>query len=73
MNAQEKIEKLIAVVKSGKVLHVCTPLRVTLISQSSMDRFDKAGMPLLKAIGDSMYMANGSKYVCIDYCKFITR
>lgn len=69
MNAQEKIEKLISYIKEGRTVRVSTPLRVTDIEAKHLAQWEKAGRPLLRAGKNSMYMASGKKYVCIDFCR----
>jgi hypothetical protein len=64
----EKSNKLIELLESGKTLYITTPLRTTVISPKTYKKWKDKGLTLFK--GDkSLYMANGSKFVCIDYCK----
>ena len=72
MTAQEKIDKILETVRAGKTVYITTYTRSTKIDQKALNRFEKAGAVLLKAHGDSMYMAAGKKFVCIDYCAITT-
>ena len=69
MTAQDKINKMIEVIEAGRTVYVTTCTRSTKITKATLARWTKNGHTLLKASGDSMYMASGSKFVCIDYCK----
>lgn len=70
MNAQEKIEKVLATVKEGKTVYISTAYRSYKITQNVVDSWSKSGIELFKVQGNSMMMGNGKSYVCIDYCKF---
>lgn len=70
MNAQEKIDKILSTVGEGKTVYISTALRSYKITQKVVDKFNRAGLELFKVNGDSVMMANGKRYDCIDYCKF---
>lgn len=70
MNASQKIEKILETIRSGKTVYVRTTMHNIRLDRRALNRFEKGGHTLLKAIDDSMYMASGSKFVCIDYCQF---
>jgi hypothetical protein len=69
MNAAEKIGKIVETIKSGHTVYVTTATRSTKITPNTLKKWDEAGHELFRASGDSMYMASGNKFVCIDYCK----
>lgn len=69
-DAQFKIDDLLAQIKSGKTLYICTALTATKIDQRIVEKFEKAGRQVLKASGGSMWLSSGRKYVCIDFCGF---
>jgi hypothetical protein len=69
MSAAEKIQKIIDTIESGKTVYVCTAYRHTKITPKTLNNWKKSGFELLKASGKNMLMAQGKKYVCIDYCK----
>jgi len=68
-DAKAKIDSMLAAIESGSVVYISTHTRSTKINKAALDRWTKAGLELLKASGESMYMASGRKFVCIDYCK----
>jgi len=70
MNAQEKVDKIIETLREGKTIYISTALRSYKITKKTLASWDKAGLQLFKAEGNSMYMASGKKFLCIDYCQF---
>ena len=72
MTAQEKINKIIETIESGKTVYITSMTRSTKITKATLKRWEKNGHTLLKSSGNSMYVASGSKFVCIDYCKITT-
>ena len=70
MNAQEKIDKLIAIIEAGATVIVVTPLRHTVVTGKTLKKFQAANLPFFKATKDSMMMREGPRYVSIDYCQF---
>jgi len=69
MSATEKVKKLMDFIRSGKTVYIQTATRCTKIDKKCLTKFEKGGHTLLKAVKDSVYMASGSKFVCINYCK----
>jgi hypothetical protein len=72
MNATQRINKIIKTIKAGKTVYVHTATKATKITPKTFDQFEKSGRPLLIARNDSMFMSNGDRYDCIDFCKFTT-
>ena len=72
MTAQEKIDQLYAAMRAGKKLYFSTAMRTIVITQATVDKFVKANRPVLTARGNSMYLAAGQRYDCIDYCRITT-
>lgn len=70
MNAQQKIEKILAAVEEGKTVYISTAYRSYKINQKIVNSWSKSGKELFKVQGDSMMMGCGKEYLCIDYCKF---
>ena len=68
MTAAERLQSWIDAISSGKTLYVATYAKCWKIDSKTVAKFSKAGMPVLKAKGESLYMASGKSYVCIDYC-----
>jgi hypothetical protein len=71
MTAQEKVDRILAELKAGKTITAATHLKAIRFTQKHVDRFQAAGMPLLKASNDHIYIASGKKYVCATYCKWL--
>ena len=69
MNAQEKINKMVETIKSGKTLVFSTYLKNIAVSPKTLAKWDASGYQLFKASGDSVLMASGKRYDCIDGCK----
>jgi len=69
MTAQDKHDAIIAAIESGKVVTVSTYTQSRAIYFKTLKKFREAGIPLFKVSDDSLYMARGKHYDCIDYCK----
>lgn len=69
MTAQDKISQIKQWLNTGKTVYISTATRTTKITPKTYANWEKSGHELLKASGDSMYMASGRNFVCIDYCK----
>lgn len=70
MTAQQKIDKIINTVKEGKTVYISTSMRSYKITQKTLNIWGKLGLQLFKVEGNSMMMASGKHWLCIDYCKF---
>ena len=66
--AQEKLDRILAGLSQGCVLYVTTYTKCIRITQRHVDKWAAAGRPLLKVTGNSLYMAVGKGYDCIDFC-----
>ena len=73
MEAIDKVNKILEVIESGKTVFITTATRSTKITPKTLKTWQKAGNTLLKAAGNSMYMASGNKFVCIDYCRITSQ
>lgn len=71
MSAADKIAKILATIQAGATIYVCTMTKATKITAKDVAKFERAGFPLFKAIGDSMTMLEGRKYASVDYAKII--
>ncbi len=69
MNAVEKMNKIVDAIKSGKTLVFSTYIKCISISPKAFAKWEASGYPLFKVSGNSLMMASGKKYNCIDYCK----
>ena len=70
-NAKELLQRILNHIENGGTVYICTPLRKTYINKKVNERFKKAGYELIKEKNNSLYLASGKKFVCIDYCDFI--
>lgn len=68
MTAPERLQSWLDAIANGSTLYVATYTKCWKIDSKVVAKFAKAGSPILKAKGDSLYMASGKSYVCIDYC-----
>lgn len=69
--AQEKVEKLLALIAEGKTVWVRTHLRSWKVDQKIVNKFRAAGCEIFVARGRSFYMRNGKRLDCIDGCRFV--
>ena len=69
MTAQEKADRLYAVLAAGKTVDIATQTRTTRVTQKHVRSWAQSGRPLFKADSKSLYMACGKRYDCIDYCQ----
>lgn len=69
MNADERIEKIVNAIESGKTVRFETHLRVTPVNLKTLNKFRAAGYELFKAQGDSVMMRNGKRWECVDGCR----
>ena len=68
MTANEKIAKIVETIESGYTVSFTTRLRSYPVNLRTLDKFRKAGYELFKARGNSIYMLNGKRYICMDGC-----
>ena len=70
MTAQTKLDWIIARITEGRTVYVTTALRSTAISPKTFNNWASKGTDIVKVGKDgSLLMAEGRKYVNIDYCK----
>jgi D-lyxose ketol-isomerase len=68
MTAQEKYDMIINGLNARKNVYISTSLRSWKITPMVKEKWDSRGLELFKVKNNSLYMANGKKFVCIDYC-----
>lgn len=71
--AKRKLEWIIEKLNTGFTVYVSTYLKSWEITKKTYDKFESLNFPLFKVNKDSIFMASGKKYVCIDYCKISAR
>ena len=67
--AQAKLDWIHARLAEGRTVYVSTAYVRRRVSRQTLDKWSKSGRPLFKLAGNSLYMARGLAYDCIDYCK----
>lgn len=67
------VEKLIGYVSAGGTVLICTAIRVWVINQKVVERWNRCGLPVLKDVNGSMYMGKGKNYTCIDFCGIVLK
>jgi hypothetical protein len=67
MTAQERLDIITQALGEGKVVTFTTHLKQIVIDQKVVKRFEKAGIPLFRVIGKSLYIARGGNWDCLDY------
>lgn len=68
MTATEKLEKITAALDAGSTVYLQTYTRTTKITAKNAAKFAAAGNPVVKVKGSSLYVIEGRRYVCADYC-----
>ncbi len=69
MTAQDKLNEIHKIIKQGYTVCFTTYLKQIQVNQKSVDSFRESGIELLKVKGESLFIANGKKYECVDGCK----
>lgn len=62
------LDKINQAISQGKKVYFTTYLKCIVVDAKTVAKFKKIGKPALKMVGNSLYIASGSKYVCVDYC-----
>jgi hypothetical protein len=71
--AADRLAEINAALAAGRTVFICTYTRATQITAKTAAKWAAAGTPLFKLIGESLYMASGRKFACIDYTDTIVR
>ena len=66
--AADKLAWINTALEAGLTVYFRTYTRATRIDRKTVERFEKAGVKLLKVSGGSLWMASGRSYVCADLC-----
>ena len=73
MNATTKLAEIVKTIESGKTVTISTAWKAWEITPRTWAKWVASGHSLLKVKGESLYMARGKAYDCIDLCKFTVR
>ena len=68
MTAQEKLNKVNELIAQGCDVYFCTAYRSIKVNAKSVANFKKAGCDLIRISGNSLFMAAGKRFDCVDYC-----
>lgn len=66
--AAERLAWINESLAAGKTVFVVNHMRAWQITPKLAAKFEKIGRPVFKATEKSLYMSNGNRYDCIDYC-----
>lgn len=67
MTAQEKLAMIQQGLTWGATVYVTTYTRAIRITPKTARKWEAARLPLFKVQGDSLYLARGKHFDCIDY------
>jgi len=68
MSAEEKLKMILSGLQAGKTVYVATYLRCWKITGKTLAKWAQVDRHLFTINGNSLYMAAGKRYDCIDYC-----
>jgi hypothetical protein len=69
--ASEKFEAINKNLLAGKTVFIATYTKATKITPKTFKSWEASGHKLFKLAGNSLYMARGKKFDCIDYCSIV--
>ncbi len=69
MTGKEKAATIIEKIEAGFTVTISNHLRAWHLDLKILNRFRSAGHELIKGKGNSLYLARGRHFDCIDYCK----
>ena len=69
MTAKEKYTAIMNALQNDCVVTVSTMTTTRALYFRTLKKFMEAGVPLMKVSDNSLYLARGKHYDCIDYCK----
>lgn len=72
MTAQEKLEMIEDMLSQGKTVYISSYTKTWKVTPKTIKRFAKVGIEFFKVSGNNLWMAQGRKRVCIDYCAIRT-
>lgn len=67
--AQAKLDWINARLDEGRTVYLSTAYVRRQVTKRTREMWAKRGIELLQVAGNSLYIARGSKYDCVDYCK----
>lgn len=68
MTAAEKLAKITDTIDAGGTVYVRTCTRSTKVTAKDVARFAAVGLDLFRVKANSLFIAAGRRYDCIDYC-----
>ena len=70
MNANTKLNKILAFIESGGTIIISTHLKHIEVTAKALRKFEKAGTQLFKTDSTgSLYIARGKAWDCIDHAR----
>lgn len=70
-SAQAKLDWILSRIRDGYTVHIHTPYVQVPVSARTITKWEAAGRPLFKLVGNNLFVGRGSRYDCIDYCKLV--
>lgn len=69
--ATDKLNNIVASLEAGKTVYVCTCTKQVKVTPKTFASWVKDGLKLFKVAGNSLYMARGRSFDCIDFCTIV--
>lgn len=69
-DAENKLMAIGGTLLSGRTVIVSTHTHATQITPATAKRWADNGHALFRIRGESLYMASGKRWVCVDWCRF---
>lgn len=66
------MDRIKAAIEAGKTIYVSNYMHTWKVSPKTWAKFEAIGKPVFKVVDDSLYMASGKGYVCVNGCRIIT-
>ena len=72
MTATEKLDLINNALAAGKTVMISTMTRATKVTPKNAKKWAANGWTMFKLDGNSLLMAAGRRFDCIDYCRIST-
>ena len=69
MDANTKMEKIMDIIRQGGAITISTHLKHIEVNSKTVAKFAKINAQIFKTVNDSLYIARGKNWDCIDYAK----
>ncbi len=72
MTSKDKLSLINEAIKAGRTVYICNHMKQVKVTPKTYKKWADSGYYLFKDDGQSLYMARGKNYDCIDYCAIRT-